>query len=994
MKYIYSTIVVAVVCLASFSDAQDKIFPLSGKDYSFGYWENGVRKHKGDESKDILCLETGFFGLKLDMAQLDKAEFGMLNDGLDYKGALAAGGRMQQLKDADLKIELEKGGKVYRAVSCLASKERAEGKKFEGTMLWESARYVQNFEIQGVEFKAADGETLLADSSLEVIAWPSSLNFTATVSPGVDYKDGPEFGVHGKGICVVDAPEVIEHEEGLENEVFTVETWIKVPRSLVNKGRGWILCKNRNETNDGNYGLILSNGSVRGVMNIGGKGAGNVHFVDTKSKEINPDTWYHVAMTYDGTTLSLYLDGNLKKSKVIGKKRNLGNGALSLGKRADGNGKMAPMIMDELRVWNRALSRNELIQHRRNAAEIRNRKGLTYENNFETNTAVPRVNWDDAKLSIRFGDARYSKYAEQENSGFWKAGESTSVTLNCDLGAKVNPATKVAVEMKLNDLPAVTYDKKFNCYVARVHNPKRERNKEFNEHRDYDEIDITVESDGVSAIPFMLELFTPASITGMCPILCDENGVPTGLPVQLSKNWHYSEMGDYLRSSMVLPTVKGQKKYKLRIVYGFYGTVPSASHSQLSLVGYGGNGRWDQLAIGAWGETYCMDMDMSLVDVAVTDIRMLMARNGKDGKKWQWTDAGWGGDWLGLDGSTGDKLLFKGMKAAYVAHGPCMTEVAYDGYYGAESEVGVSSTVRTLRTNDYARTFTNIKYEFKKRVSAEGWLFKMGRSHHLVTPKIAYGNEGGLIREHQSSNDLKPKTKFVPKTTLSGSGPWWVAFPNATVNDSRDWGKGYRAMVIRSYKVKAGGKDYSKPVVEFPVYKSNESGANIDFLLRAPEGVKEFEPGDVVELEVEWITLPNVADDYYGSNDTFRRHVAENPGSWKTTYREALGNDLKVKVDGGKLQQSYPIIIQAEKDEVAVEIKGGVGFVPVRFEGLKSADGYELYQIVDGKEVKLDQSVHGNDFWQTDYDVKTNSFKMTFNLPLDGIDQSKWLLKR
>ena len=92
-----------------------------------------------------------------------------------------------------------------------------------------------------------------------------------------------------------------------------------------------------------------------------------------------------------------------------------------------------------------------------------------------------------------------------------------------------------------------------------------------------------------------------------------------------------------------LPATPGTSTYKLRLVYGFYGTLPSASHAQLSLVGYHGSvGRWDQLAIGCWGETICFDMDMSCVDVAITDVRMLMARKGKDG-----TQVELDGRWLG-----------------------------------------------------------------------------------------------------------------------------------------------------------------------------------------------------------------------------------------------------------------------------------------------------------------------------------------------------------
>lgn len=72
-------------------------------------------------------------------------------------------------------------------------------------------------------------------------------------------------------------------------------------------------------------------------------------------------------------------------------------------------------------------------------------------------------------------------------------------------------------------------------------------------------------------------------------------------------------------------------------------------------------------------------------------------------------------------------------------------------------------------------------------------------------------------------------------------------------------------------------------------------------------------------------------------------------------------------------------------------IKGGVGAVPVSFEGLKSNTGFTLYRLINGKRIKFDESVHGNDFWQTDYDPGIDSYTMTFNLSLDGLKESKWL---
>jgi hypothetical protein len=489
-------------------------------------------------------------------------------------------------------------------------------------------------------------------------------------------------------------------------------------------------------------------------------------------------------------------------------------------------------------------------------------------------------------------------------------------------------------------------------------------------------------------------------------MLCDKEGRPTGIPVQLSKNWHYEAMGAYLMAYTSLPVKPGRTEYLLRVAYGFYGTLPSASHSQLSLIGYsgkGGNGRWDQLAIGCWGETFCLDMDMSLVDITITDVRMLMARNGKTGKMWGWTDAGWGGDWLGMTNSLGAKLAFRDLKTAYVSQGPCLTDVRYDGFYGANREVGLKAQVQTLRTDDHARTFNHLKYTFRTDSHVDGvWFFKMGRTYNYVTPQIAYGNKDGLLSEQNVPANLKPQDLFVDRVTLTGAGPWWVAFPGARHTNTgarntsdKDWGTGSRALVIRSYQATIGGKIFTNPTISMPVHnvQKDEGGLDLDLLLVAPKDVSKFSPGDTVEFDAEWITLPRVADDYYGPNEAFRKHLAENPTSWKTTYREAVGNDLQVIAHGGKVLNRYPIVIHTEAPAVDITIKGGVGFVPIRFEGLTSIKDVALFEVVDKKEIRLNQSVHGNDFWQADYHESARTYALTYNLPLDGKATSSWRLK-
>jgi hypothetical protein len=201
--------------------------------------------------------------------------------------------------------------------------------------------------------------------------------------------------------------------------------------------------------------------------------------------------------------------------------------------------------------------------------------------------------------------------------------------------------------------------------------------------------------------------------------------------------------------------------------------------------------------------------------------------------------------------------------------------------------------------------------------------------------------------------------------------------------------------MIRSYRAVFDGQTYNCPTISMPVHRVQKDGrCDPDLLLVPPEGVTDFKPGDTVEVDLQWITLPRVADDYYGPNEAFRTHLAANPRSWKTVYREARGNDLDVTVDGGAATHTYPIIIQASQPEITVDIRGGVGAVPIRFDGLKTPSGDILYRDIDGQLVPLDQSVHGNDYWQTGYDAGSNTCRMSFNLPLDGVESSKWVLKQ
>lgn len=766
------------------------------RNYSFGYWLNGYRKVPKDNTPDVLCLETGYYGMMLDMDQLDKPKFGLLNDGLDYEKAVSAGSkRLNQLKPSQLEIALEVNEKVYRAVTCKAGLKNNRSY----TRLWESGQIAQHYDVLGLVFKDDAGEQLIYSGNIDLVAWPDTLTMTVDLNTNV------------------------------------------------------------------------SKDSKKGVR-------------------IPPSEW-------QGASLSIRLK--------------------------------------------------------------------TEEKEWQIKKSVPEK---------------------------WMPGQSMKLSLNCHLNEVQPKSSKVKVKLSTpsgQKFP-VTFDPRFNSYTSLVKGLKRSFKVGYVKITDYDEFDLEISntSEKEQRVPFLLDLRGTANITGHVPILCEMDGTPTGIPVQLSKNWHYPQMGEYLRAYAMIPVKPGVRKYRLRIAYGFYGSLPSASHAQLSLVGYyGKSGRWDQLALACGGESITFDADMSATDLSICDVRAPLVKGGKKGNPWSWTDAGWGGDWLKVLNKNNHKLPYGEMKTAYLSHGPCLSDVIYKGAYGSDKDVLLEARVQNARTDDYGRTHQQLKYHFMKPLSSAGSRL-MTKVYYLdkrISPelrKLAIGNSKGLIKEFHIP---AKKGIVLPTTELTGPGPWWVTAPgNVHV--------GYIGMVIRDSRSSFDGKNYSNPYIRADIFQLHNHEIKMDVKIVPPPNIKSYQPGDSVEMDVHWSHLTSVADNYGGPNEDYRKHLAENPLSWKTTYREAMGNHLEVKVTGGIVLKDYPIIIKANSPQVGISITGGLGCAPIRIEGLKTKN-HSMYQVIQGEEKALDQSNHGNDFWQTDYAPASDTYKMTFNLPLDGKDTSDWILK-
>jgi hypothetical protein len=179
-------------------------------------------------------------------------------------------------------------------------------------------------------------------------------NFWQGTNDFVRGEDG--FALNFEGGRFLDIP----HQTVLEPLRLTVETWVNLTAIPTgNNPCAWIVCKNTNELTDANYSLVISNNNVGAYLNIGGHRQ-NCFAAWSSTGPLRPGTWHLLAMTYDGTNLNVLCDGQQAGTTVVGRARTTGKGSLRIGKRADGYSPSFPGLINEVRVYKRALSDAEL----------------------------------------------------------------------------------------------------------------------------------------------------------------------------------------------------------------------------------------------------------------------------------------------------------------------------------------------------------------------------------------------------------------------------------------------------------------------------------------------------------------------------------------------------------------------------------------------------------------------------------------------------------
>ena len=996
-----------LLCLSVAAVDPAELMPRPG-DYTLMWWADGFPAHT-PEAPWLRVIQTGHYAFALETDTLKVPHFGALATGLDYAAAATAdNSSWQALPPAELSLKVTVDGRDYRCT------KGGRWTQFDGPRLIDSGRFVQRADVTNLEFQAADGTPLNVDARFETIAWPDRLAVLLAARPGLQSIPAGEpcFGRLGGGFGC-DGTNHLNLPNTPEPEQLTLEFWAFVPTDwrAGTKTYPWLVCANGNEWVDGNYGFALLNGRPRAFLNLGG-GKDNCFSIDAEGRPgLQLEQWNHLALTYDGETMRVYLNGRPAGEQQIGRQRSPGKGWLSFGRRQDGSGDGYHFrgVLDEVRLYDQALGAAQ-IQARATHPEqtldvVRPVASWSFDAAGQPSATRPSAQWHDASLEVALttADGTQRQRWVQPAGNTWdnQTWHQTALVLTPGASSTTDAELTVkATELSTGADRPVQYEPAVGCYRVDLDGVQPvipdgplERQNDAMERVKLTLTNPTA-TDRTARLLFAksrggIKLRFGAPITGVSAFLRDASGDPTGIPVQLSKNWHnrpeggvYGEQWFHGFSQVRLPA-DSTIELELDLVYGHYGGVAAASHAQLCLIGWGSNQLWEESALGAWGESICYEPDEAQARTTITDVRPLMVRSMSNNQEWSWTHNVGGGDFSRLFDAAGRRIFPARMKAVYRRQCPVLTEVVHAGRTGG---IEHRTTVSLQRSDDLLRGIYRLQLEVKEPTDFSRFVFfQVGADSYNYTAerRMALGNEAGLTREWQTQ--WGGNTYRTEPLECTGRIPWLSLHEAVPRTNGRPGAWANRGIVIRSWHARLGGREAAPWAAEHGVKVGGTDTSTIDLV--PPPGLTRLLPGDFVDAVVEHVIIPQSAADYYGPNEALRAALARDADTWRMIHREAVGNDRQVEVTVGTLEGLFPAVrIRAEGDRAEFSLTGGLGYVPLTITGLPSSAGPVLQRREPGGEwAAIDQSVHGNDYWQTDYDAATHSWEITYSVPSDSV---------
>jgi len=155
----------------------------------------------------------------------------------------------------------------------------------------------------------------------------------------------------------VDDYVTIPHSTSLDiTDKITIATWVKPMTSMDDKS---ILCKRAGAPNWWAYGIRANDDKFSGRFSIGGEVKEPI--ADTA---YTIDTWYHVATTYDRSHVKLYINSILQ-SRILSATDTIDSVTHNIFVGSwDGSQKFSNSLIGEVRIYNRALTQEEILYNK------------------------------------------------------------------------------------------------------------------------------------------------------------------------------------------------------------------------------------------------------------------------------------------------------------------------------------------------------------------------------------------------------------------------------------------------------------------------------------------------------------------------------------------------------------------------------------------------------------------------------------------------------
>lgn len=367
------------------------------------------------------------------------------------------------------------------------------------------------------------------------------------------------------------------------------------------------------------------------------------------------------------------------------------------------------------------------------------------------------------------------------------------------------------------------------------------------------------------------------------------------------------------------------------------------------------------------------------------------------GEKWDWTGNLGGADFFDYTKLDGNRGWHSRIRTQYKRYSPNFTEVTYAGTMDDES-MDFEYTASIGRSDDLTRGIYRIKLEVLKDVEFKDFSFiqfAAATYHHVKSKNLAWGNETGVKKQWKSTVDNKGPRYTSKKFPAKGKYIWFSFTDSEYTSDQINRFKlAERGFIVRDWKARINGVDNVIPwFAEFNTAGGNYGDPSGIIKIIPPKGCTTFKAGDYIEALVELIIIPSSLEDYYGPNQNFSKALESKANTWKMVHREAVGNDITLSVTIGEPISNYPIKIKTDKNIAEFTVEGGIGYVPLTLTNINSYKNPKLFWKVNGQWQSINQEIHGNDFWQSEYDTASGTWDITFNINLDSVNDKKQILE-